>query len=145
MKLLLFFLSYLFAFCVYAAELGVITTDQLETFQSTENALVIDIRTQQEWDATGTIPSSSRIEYFDSEGKYNTSVWLAKLKQLKKSTDLPIVLVCRSGHRSEMVGQQLTKQLGMKNIYHLKGGIMSWINSGREIDKTCSNNQLVCK
>lgn len=145
MKLLLFFFGYLFGFCAYATELGVITSDQLEKFQSTENALVIDIRTQQEWNQTGTIPSSSKIEYFDSEGNYNTKAWLAKLEQLKKSTDQPIILVCRSGHRSEMVGQQLTKQLGMNNVYHLKGGILSWINSGKELDKTCPNNQLACK
>ncbi len=145
MKLLLFFFSYLLTLCAYAAELGVITSDQLEVFQSTNNALVIDIRTLQEWNKTGTIPSSSKIEYFDTEGNYNTRAWLAKLEQLKKSTDQPIVLVCRSGHRSETVGQQLTKQLGMENVYHLKGGIMSWINSGKELDKTCPNNQLACK
>lgn len=145
MKILLFFLSYLFTFSVYATELGEITSDQLETFQSTEKALVIDIRTQQEWNTTGTIPSSSKIEYFDSEGNYNTKEWLAKLEQLKQSTDQPIVLVCRSGHRSEMVGQQLTKQLGINNVYHLKGGIMSWISSGKAIQKSCPNNQLACK
>ncbi len=41
--------------------------------------------------------------------------------------DQPVVLHCRSGKRSAEVMQKLEKKHGFINLYHLKGGILAWV------------------
>ena len=48
----------------------------------------------------------------------------------KISKDKKVVVYCRSGNRSGVITQALEAQ-GYKNIYNLKGGILSWAD---EID-----------
>ena len=45
--------------------------------------------------------------------------------------DIPVVIHCRSGSRSEAVVHHLTKQLGYENVNNLIGGINAW---SKEID-----------
>jgi len=43
----------------------------------------------------------------------------------KIATDKPVVIMCRSGKRSAAAVMQL-EQLGLTNLYNLKGGILAW-------------------
>ena len=109
------------AFCapfVCAAELGELDAGQLAAMQHDQNALIVDIRTEQEWAVTGIIPDSQKLEFFNAEGRYDTEQWLDKLNKLRTSPDQPIVLVCRSGNRSGKVGQLLAQKLDIQNVYH---------------------------
>lgn len=45
----------------------------------------------------------------------------------KISKDKQVVIHCRSGKRSAAVIQALETQLGYKNLYNLKGGILAYI------------------
>jgi len=45
--------------------------------------------------------------------------------------NVPVVVHCRSGGRSANVVNALELQLGLENLYNLKGGILAWAN---EID-----------
>lgn len=128
--ILSFFISY-----VSAEELTNLSTQQLISIQKEQKAIIIDIRTEKEWGSTGTIPESHKLQFFTSGGKYDVDKWLANLKKLKRSEDQPVILVCRSGNRSGMVGTMLTKQLNLKNIYHLSNGISSWIKAGNKVIK----------
>jgi rhodanese-related sulfurtransferase len=128
--ILSFFISY-----VSAEELTNLSTQQLISMQKEQKAIVIDIRTEKEWSSTGTISESHKLQFFTSDGKYDLDKWLANLKKLKQSEDQPVILVCRSGNRSSMVGTMLTKQLNLKNIYHLSSGISSWIKAGNKVIK----------
>jgi rhodanese-related sulfurtransferase len=128
--ILSFFVSY-----ISAEELTNLSTQQLISMQKEQKAIVIDIRTEKEWSSTGTIPESHKLQFFTSDGKYDVDKWLANLKKLKQSEDQPVILVCRSGNRSGMVGTMLTKQLNLKNIYHLSSGISSWIKAGNKVIK----------
>ena len=107
----------------------------------TQNALVIDIRTPQEWQSTGIIPGSHPVKFFDRNGKYDTEQWLAAVKQLQTSPDQEIILVCRSGGRSGRVGKLLAQQLNMPNISHLSNGISSWIREKRPTETACTPTQ----
>lgn len=142
----LFFLLFLclFSSLSLAEELGLLTAEQLLAMQNDSNALVIDIRTEKEWKATGTIPNSHKLQFFSPTGNYDTSKWLADLNKLKSADNQAIILVCRSGGRSGKVGELLTKQLGMSNIHHLSNGISSFVKTGNKLVKDCSN-QLACK
>jgi rhodanese-related sulfurtransferase len=42
-------------------------------------------------------------------------------------TDIPVIIHCKSGRRSEAVVYELERRFGLKNIHTLEGGIMAWI------------------
>lgn len=44
----------------------------------------------------------------------------------KLATDKPVIVHCRSGKRSAVAIMQLEQQLGLTNLYNLKGGIIAW-------------------
>ena len=44
----------------------------------------------------------------------------------KISRDKPVIMQCRSGKRSAAAVMQLEQQLGLTNLYNLKGGILAW-------------------
>ncbi len=117
-----------------ADELKNLDPEQVEVLQK-NGALIIDIRTVKEWQSTGIIPDSKRLQFFDPQGKFDAETWVKELNQVKSSPDQPVILVCRSGNRSSMVGNFLTQKLGMKNIFHLQNGITSWIKSGKKTIK----------
>ena len=123
-----------------AAELTNLTPDQLNN-DLTEEALVIDIRTPQEWQKTGVIPGSHPLSFFDQNGKYNTQQWLAEVQKLQSSPDQEIILVCHSGGRSGRVGNLLSEKLNMPNVSHLQNGISSWIKEQRPTEKVCTPTQ----
>lgn len=143
LKIILFAFFSLFSTLTTAAELIDLSVEQVQALQKNGAALVIDIRTEQEWLSTGIIPSSHKLEFFNKQGKYDAEQWLDELAKLKSSSDQPVILVCRSGNRSGMVGNYLTQQLGMKNVYHLSNGIQAWIKAGQKLDNACPN-QLAC-
>ena len=133
----------LFTGFLSADELVTISSAQLQTMQQ-QNALVIDIRTEQEWAKTGTIPESLKIQFFDKNGKYDLEQWLKQLNERRQSLNQPVILVCRSGNRSARVGKFLTQNMQMNNIYHLGNGLNAWTKEAREIDKDCPT-QIACK
>ena len=142
-KLTLFILLSFFTAFISAEELGQLSAEQLIAMQKQDNALVIDIRTEKEWNTTGIIPDSHRLQFFSSTGKYDADKWLSDLNQLKTSPEQTVILVCRSGNRSGMVGDMLTKKMGMKNVHHLSTGIMPWIKVGNKT--TDCSTKLACK
>lgn len=140
----LFLLFSLFSTFICAEELGQLTSEQLKAMQTNSNALVLDIRTEKEWNSTGIIPNSHKLQFFSPSGNYDAKKWLADVNKLKTTNDQAIILVCRSGNRSGKVGNLLSKQLGVSNVHHLSNGLMSWIKAGNEISKDCTT-QLACK
>mgnify|MGYP000659115619 CR=1 FL=1 len=100
-----------------------------------KNITVIDIRTPPEWKEVGIIPTSKKIMFFDEKGQYNLQNWLNEFSKDIKDKDQAFVLVCRSGNRTGIVGDFLSKQLGFKNVYHLQDGIKSWIKEGKEVNR----------
>lgn len=143
-KFFLCSLLVLFSSLLTAAELTDLNNAQLQAMQLNDDALVIDVRTAQEWRNTGIIPNSRKLEFFNKDGKYNAEQWLKSLNKLKSRPDQPVILVCRSGNRSGMVGNFLAKQQGMSNVYHLSSGIQSWIKAGNITEPDCPN-QVACK
>lgn len=122
---------------LHAEPLVSINAEQLQTLQQ-QQALIIDIRTDAEWQATGVIAGSQKLQAFDSDGKFDQEGWLNKVQKLRSSDNQPIILVCRSGKRSEKLGDILTKQLGMNQVYHLSSGIQGWTQSGKSLTANCS-------
>jgi len=100
-----------------------------------KNIVLIDIRTPSEWKELGTIPTSKKIMFFNTQGKYDIKTWLEDFSKFVKNKNQPFILVCRSGSRTGMVGQFLSKELKYKNVFHLAHGIKSWIKENRKVIK----------
>jgi rhodanese-related sulfurtransferase len=122
--LLLPTLSLLFGIAQAGNLLG-ITPDEVLAMQ-TKGALVVDVRTPEEWKKTGLIPGSKGLTFFDSTGGYDRDAWFKQLKTLVKSPDQPVILVCVSGRRTALVGKMLATDGGYAQVYHLDKGIRGW-------------------
>ncbi|MCK5728518.1 MAG: rhodanese-like domain-containing protein [Methylococcales bacterium] len=139
-RLFLSTLMTLLSLNIFANELGQLSPQQLQQFQQEKKALIVDIRTPEEWKATGIIPKSHPLQFFDKKGQSDPDKWLEAIKKLQIDKDQPIILVCRSGNRSGMVGNLLTKQLKMHNIHHLSNGMSHWLQSSQPVEK-CTAEQ----
>jgi rhodanese-related sulfurtransferase len=87
-----------------------------EDAQQDENAVILDVRTPEEWN-DGIIPGAITIDYYKGQG------FIEEVKQLDKSKNYYIY--CRSGARSGNACG-IFNQLGFENAYNLSGGIMQW-------------------
>lgn len=76
---------------------------------------LVDVRTPSEWEA-GVIGEPLKINFFDDSFK-------ASIEKLDKNK--PIAIYCKSGGRSAKAASLLS-ELGFKEIYELKGGILNW-------------------
>lgn len=126
-----------------ADEVTGVSPEQLLDMQQNQHALVVDIRTAAEWQNSGVIADSRKLQSVDPQGRFDADKWLADLEKMKSSPDQPVILVCRSGNRSGKVGALLARQPGMKNIYHLDNGLQAWIDSGHPVSPNCL--QVACK
>ncbi|WP_431064247.1 rhodanese-like domain-containing protein [Methylotuvimicrobium sp.] len=143
-KLLFLFLLMIHTQLLSASELEAIDIPQMLDMKTKQNALILDIRTEKEWAETGTISHSVRLQFFDDRGRYDAEQWLSEMEKLRTSPNQPVVLVCRSGNRSEKAGNLLTQKLGLGNINHLQNGIQTWIQAGYATTQHCPG-LLACK
>ena len=82
-----------------------------------DGALVLDVRTQEEWDQYH-IPNAIFIPLEQLRDRMN------ELPQ-----DKTIVVVCASGSRSQY-GREILYKAGYKNVSSMAGGMMNWQASG---------------
>jgi rhodanese-related sulfurtransferase len=87
--------------------------DFMATFKSTENAVLVDVRTGDEY-AGGHIARAVNVDFYDP-------AFVEKMKTL--GTDKNFFIYCRSGNRSGQAVSTLT-QAGL-TVQDLKGGIGS--------------------
>jgi rhodanese-related sulfurtransferase len=80
-----------------------------------ENALVVDLSSQQDFDK-GHIAGARHVamSQFDPENK-----------DLAKVRDLPIAVYCKAGTLSSQAAARLVKA-GFKQVYWLGGGLAAW-------------------
>ena len=84
--------------------------------ESDDNAVILDVRTQEEVDE-GKIPNSLHIDI------YKGPEFMDKINQLDKSKNYYVY--CRAGSRSAQACTVMN-QLGFENTYNLVGGISQW-------------------
>ena len=91
---------------------------------------VIDVRTPEEWRATGVIEGSYLMTFFDARGNYDFRAWLSELAAIAGRDDA-FALICDSGGRSGALSQFLDGRLGYRHVFDVPGGIAKWIAEGR--------------
>ena len=91
---------------------------------------IIDIRTPEEWRATGIIEGSHVLTFFDAQGNYDFRAWLSELTAIAGRDDA-FALICDSGGRSGVLSQFLDGRLGYRHVFDVPGGIVKWIAEDR--------------
>jgi len=86
------------------------------------NFVILDIRTPGEY-RDGHIPNSALLDFYSTSFRDS----LAALDR-----DKTYLIYCRSDNRTgRAIG--IMRELGFKKIYELRGGIKSWLSSGRTL------------
>jgi len=112
-KLLIGLHALLFASFVHAE---IIDIDNAELARlSAAGVPIVDIRTAAEWRETGVIPGSHLLTFFDAIGQHNPPAWLEQLKPIVKP-DQPVIVICRSGNRTQAVSRFLSQQAGYRTV-----------------------------
>ena len=89
-----------------------------------KNPLILDVRTPKEF-YSGHLPGAKLIPL------QQLSERLSEIQQYK---DSEILIYCRSGNRSTVAGEIMIEN-GFKKIYHLRSGILGWLEQGFKIEK----------
>ena len=121
----------------------VINIDNAELAQLTARGIpLIDIRTPGEWRNTGVIPGSRLLTFFDEAGRANAPQWLERARSVARP-DRPVIVICRSGNRTQAVARFLSEQAGYATVYNVTHGIAAWSREGRPMVPS-SPAQTVC-
>ena len=94
--------------------------------------MVIDIRRAEEWVETGIIKSAHTITAFNQSGQLHPEFQI-KFNAIVPTPDTPIMLYCRTGNRTGIIGNALVSQLGYSDVTHLSDGIVGWTASGAPV------------
>lgn len=86
--------------------------------------ILVDVRTPEEM-AEGYIDKATNIDFLDES-------FPKKIETLNKNKTY--LLYCRTGKRTAKAADMM-KAAGFKNIYILDGGITTWIQEGRPVEK----------
>ena len=96
-----------------------------------EGVPVVDIRRPEEWRETGVLEGSHLLTFFDADGEHDAAAWKAALDEIVDA-DEPVVLICRTGSRTDLVSRWLSERAGHDTVYDVDGGIVSWLRAGGE-------------
>ena len=83
---------------------------------------IVDIRTPGEWKETGIVKNSIPIMFFNEQGAYDVNAFLTELNA-KVDTTKQFAIICRTGSRTAIIADFLSKQLHYK-VVNVKDGII---------------------
>lgn len=89
---------------------------------------VYDIRRAEEWSQTGVLAGSHKLTFVDATGKLMPDFVDKFTKAVGKNE--PVILICRTGNRTDVLSRALIQQLGYTRVYNVKDGITRWISDG---------------
>jgi rhodanese-related sulfurtransferase len=94
--------------------------------------VVIDIRRAEEWAETGIIEGAHTITAFTQSGQLHPE-FQTKFTAIVPTPDTPVMLYCRTGNRTGIIGNALVSQLGYSDVTHLSDGIVGWTAGGAPV------------
>ena len=120
------FVFLLVAFFVHESRRGgrAVSASDLVALVNREGAVVLDVRDKQEY-ASGHITGALNLPY---------ATFDARLGELEKYQDKPVVLVCKMGQHSGPIGRKL-KARCFAEVRRLSGGMAEWTASGMPVVK----------
>ncbi len=94
-------------------------TDFKAKVESTQSAVILDVRTPEEYH-DGHLANAVNMDW-------NDDAFGQQIKPLDKNA--PVFVYCYGGGRSSAAAKELRKQ-GFKEVYDLKGGMSAWREAG---------------
>jgi rhodanese-related sulfurtransferase len=88
------------------------------------NAVVIDLRSAAEY-GSGHLPQSRHLEFSELQ---------AKVGQVARNKNTPVLLVCQTGQRSPKA-QNVLQEAGYAEVFTLQGGVNAWQQAGMPVVK----------
>ena len=83
-----------------------------------------DVRRTEEWRQTGVVAGSRKLTFVDASGRPNPEFLPRFTAEVDKNA--PVVLICRTGSRTNALARELAAQ-GYTKIYNVRDGITRWI------------------
>ena len=97
----------------------VISPKEAHTLLQTNDILLIDVRTPEEFDS-GHIENAKNFDF--KSNAFNEAIQTLEKEQ-------PIIVYCRSGKRSAKSIKNF-REAGFTKLYMLKGGLLKWEDTG---------------
>lgn len=94
---------------------------------------VYDVRRPDEWRATGVVAGSQTLTYVDKSGRANPDFMPRFAAEVGK--EKPVILICRTGNRTDKLARELMEQHGYTNVYNVRDGITGWIAAKNPVVK----------
>jgi rhodanese-related sulfurtransferase len=91
-----------------------------------QGVAIVDIRRPEEWRTTGIVAGSHLLTFFDEDGRCEPTAWLAQLRPLI-APGQPMILICRTGHRTNLICDLLSETTDYRELYNVADGILGWI------------------
>lgn len=98
------------------------------------DALLVDIRRPEEWQATGRPAGATGITLEDPQ-------FVTKIAEaVHGDHDRPVILICRSGRRT-LAGMDMLRAAGFSQVSHIGEGMIGsehgpgWLNRGLPLDQ----------
>ena len=101
-----------------------------EFLKANPDALFIDCRSEMEYLLVGHPPGALHVAWNDGPDWEINPHFVGQVKKLagQNHAKRPIVLICRSGNRSQEAGEELERQ-GFTRVYNVKSGFEGTLNA----------------
>ncbi len=86
-----------------------------------------DVRRPEEWKSTGVVEGSRKLTYVDAGGRLNPEFLPRFTAEVGR--DKPVILICRSGNRTDKLARELMEKHGYTQVYNVRDGIGGWIGA----------------
>ena len=106
--------------------------DQLKTLIN-QGVPLYDIRRPEEWRETGVVEGSRKLTFVDAGGRPNPEFLPRFTAEVGK--DDPVVLICRTGSRTDKLARELMEKQGYTQVYNVRHGITGWIAGNNPVVK----------
>ncbi len=96
----------------------VFTAVDVDTYKSliAGKGVLVDVRTAAEF-AEGKIDGASNVDWMADDFE-------SKIQELDK--EIPVYIYCTAGGKRSVDAMQKMEDLGFKEVYNLKGGLVAW-------------------
>jgi len=92
---------------------------------------IYDIRRPEEWRKTGVVDQSRLLTFVDDRGRLKPDFIPRFTSAIGK--DEPVILICRTGNRTDALGRYLVEKLGYTQVYNVRDGITHWTREKRAV------------
>ncbi|MEW5893787.1 MAG: rhodanese-like domain-containing protein [Pseudomonadota bacterium] len=90
-----------------------------------------DVRRPEEWRQTGVVEGSRLLTFVDANGRPTPEFFQRFRAEVK--LDQPVILICRTGNRTDVLARLLVEEMGYRQVYNVRDGIMHWIGEKQPV------------